>query len=38
VICRCIRFVSPDEQVALERGSLVYDALYAELHVEAPEG
>jgi hypothetical protein len=38
VICRGIRLVSPDDQVALERGRLIYDALYAQLHVEAAEG
>lgn len=31
LICRGIRQVSPDDQTALERGRLIYDALYAEL-------
>jgi hypothetical protein len=31
LICRGIRQVSPDDQMALERGRLIYDALYAEL-------
>ncbi len=35
LICRGIRLVSPDDQVALERGALIYDALYAQLHFEA---
>ena len=35
-ICRGIRRISPDDQTALERGALVYDALYAELAAESP--
>jgi hypothetical protein len=31
LICRGLRRASPDDQAALERGRLVYDALYAEL-------
>jgi hypothetical protein len=31
LICRGIRLTSPDDQSALERGSLIYDALYAQL-------
>ena len=31
LICRGIRRASPDDHVALERGGLIYDALYAEL-------
>ena len=31
LICRGIRRTSPDDQTAIERGALVYDALYAEL-------
>ncbi len=31
LICRGLRRVSPDDQVALERGRLLYDALYAQL-------
>jgi hypothetical protein len=31
LICRGIRLTSPDDRVAIERGSLIYDALYAQL-------
>ena len=31
LICRGIRLTSPNDQVALERGELIYEALYAEL-------
>ena len=31
VICEGIRLVSPDDTTALERGTIVYDALYARL-------
>ncbi|GIK67572.1 MAG: hypothetical protein BroJett018_53660 [Chloroflexota bacterium] len=31
LICRGLRRISPDDYVALERGCLVYDGLYAEL-------
>jgi hypothetical protein len=31
LLCRGIRLTSPDDTVALERGSLLYDALYAAL-------
>jgi hypothetical protein len=34
LICRGIRLSSPDDYVALERGRLIYDALYAQLHEE----
>ena len=34
LICRGIRLISPDDWVALERGRLIYDALYAQLAVE----
>ncbi len=34
LICRGIRLASPDDQTALERGALVYDALYAQLKAE----
>ena len=34
LICRGLRLVSPDDQVALERGRLIYDALYAQLASE----
>jgi hypothetical protein len=32
LICRGLRLTSPDDQVALERGALIYDALYAQLN------
>jgi hypothetical protein len=31
LICRGVRLTSPDDHAALERGALVYDALYAAL-------
>lgn len=34
LICEGIRQTSPDDMVALERGALVYDALYAKLAAE----
>lgn len=34
-ICRGIRRISPDDHVALERGALIFDALYAHLAGEA---
>ena len=34
LICRGIRLVSPSDQVALERGQLIYDALYAQFASE----
>jgi hypothetical protein len=34
LICRGIRRTSPDDQTALDRGALVYEALYAELAEE----
>jgi hypothetical protein len=34
LICRGIRRISPDDQTALERGALVYEALYAQLTAE----
>lgn len=34
LICRGLRRVSPDDQTALDRGALVYDALYAQLAAE----
>jgi hypothetical protein len=33
-----MRLVSPSDLVALERGRLIYDALYAQLNVEVAEG
>ena len=35
VICQGIRRVSPDDQTALERGRLIYEALYVQLSSEA---
>ena len=34
LICRGIRLTSPDDFVALERGAVIYDALYAQLGSE----
>ena len=31
LICRGLRLTSPDDHVALERGALIYEALYAQL-------
>jgi hypothetical protein len=31
LICRGIRATSPDDRIALERGAIVYEALYAQL-------
>jgi hypothetical protein len=33
-ICQGIRRISPDDHTAIERGRLIYDALYAELAAE----
>ena len=33
-LCRGLRRISPDDQTALERGALLYDALYAQLAAE----
>lgn len=40
LICRGIRLTSPDDWVALERGALIYEALYAQLAADGrtPEG
>jgi len=35
VICQGIRMVSPDDRIALERGRLVYEALYAQFASES---
>ena len=37
LICEGIRLVSPDDLVALERGAVVYDALYAKLAAGAKQ-
>lgn len=34
VLCQGIRLISPDDQIALERGKLLYDALYAQFASE----
>jgi hypothetical protein len=34
LICDGLRRISPDDQTTLERGALVYDALYAQLAAE----
>jgi hypothetical protein len=34
LICEGIRLTSPDDVVALERGAMVYEALYAKLAAE----
>jgi hypothetical protein len=33
-LCRGLRLISPDDQTAIERGSVLYDALYAQLRIE----
>jgi hypothetical protein len=35
LICRGLRLISPDDPTALERGALIYEALYAQLASEA---
>ena len=35
LICRGIRLTSPDDATALERGALIYEALYAQLKAES---
>jgi len=31
LICRGLRLTSPDDQIAIERGAFIYEALYAQL-------
>jgi hypothetical protein len=38
LLCRGLRRVSPDDQIALERGALLYDALYVQLASEMTSG
>lgn len=38
LICRGLRQISPDDQVALERGAVIYDALYAQLTDASSKG
>ena len=35
LICRGIRLTSPDDQTAIERGALIYEALYAQLAADS---
>jgi hypothetical protein len=35
LLCRGLRRISPDDHIALERGALLYEALYAQLEEEA---
>jgi hypothetical protein len=37
LICRGLRQISRDDFEALERGSLIYDALYAQLKMDSPK-
>jgi len=37
LICRGLRQISRDDFEALERGSLIYDALYAQLKLDSPQ-
>ncbi|HEX9333161.1 MAG TPA: chromate resistance protein ChrB domain-containing protein [Anaerolineales bacterium] len=36
-ICRGMRLISANDQIAVERGQLIYEALYAQLKSEAPQ-
>jgi len=36
LICTGVRLASPDDDTALQRGSLIYDAVYAALEQEQP--
>ncbi len=38
LICRGLRLTSPDDRVALERGGLIFDALYAYCREQSMEG
>jgi hypothetical protein len=35
LLCRGLRRISPDDETALERAGVLYDALYAALEMEA---
>ena len=37
LICRGLRQISKDDFEAIERGSLIYDALYAQLKIDSPK-
>jgi hypothetical protein len=34
LLCRGLRRISPDDSKALERGAVLYDALYAQLRAD----
>jgi hypothetical protein len=36
LICRGLRLISKDDFEAMDRGSLIYDALYAQLKLDSP--
>jgi hypothetical protein len=36
LLCRGIRDISPDDHIALERGALLYDALYSQIAASVP--
>jgi hypothetical protein len=38
LLCRGIRDISPDDHIALERGALLYDALYSQIAASVPPG
>lgn len=38
LLCRGIRDISPDDAVAVERGALLYDALYSQFSSSDPSG
>jgi hypothetical protein len=38
LLCRGIRDISPDDSVALERGALLYEALYSQIATSIPLG
>jgi len=35
LICRCLRQISKDDEEALQRGNLIYDALYHQLKLDS---
>jgi hypothetical protein len=36
-ICRGMRLISENDQMAVERGQLIYDAVYAQLKLDSPK-
>ena len=36
-ICRGMRLISENDQMAVERGQLIYDAVYAQLKLDSPQ-